>query len=241
MNVSGKTVLVAGGAGSLGSVIANDLIVRGARVAIFDVRQAQIGGALFVEADVSEEEAVAAGLQHVIAELGKISALVNCTGLIHSEPIVDLMAARRRHGMDSWHSVIRSNLTAAFVLTSAVAEHMAMSRTKGVIINFSSIAASGNPGQAAYAAAKAGVEALTIVSARELGPFGIRAVAIAPGFVDTPSTHAAVTDAMVSDLKRRTPLRRLARPEEIAAAVAFAMENDFVTGQTIAVDGGLTL
>jgi len=110
-----------------------------------------------------------------------------------------------------------------------------------VIVNFSSIAASGNPGQSAYAAAKAGIEAMTTVWARELGPLGIRAVAIAPGFVATPSTDAAMNPDALADLKRRTPLLRLARPAEITSAVLFAIENDFLTGTTIAVDGGLVL
>jgi 3-oxoacyl-[acyl-carrier protein] reductase len=82
---------------------------------------------------------------------------------------------------------------------------------------------------------------MTNVWARELGPLGIRAVAIAPGFVDTASTQASMPDAALADMKRRTPLMRLGRPEEIASAVLFALENDYVTGTTIAVNGGLAL
>jgi 3-oxoacyl-[acyl-carrier protein] reductase len=151
------------------------------------------------------------------------------------------MPDRRRHRIETWESTIRSNLTATFVLTSHVAEHMAANRTKGVIVNISSISASGNPGQTAYSAAKAGVEAMTSVWARELGPLGIRSVAIAPGFVATPSTDAAMSADALAELRRRTPLLRLGKPEEIAAAVAFAIDNDFLTGTTIAVDGGLVL
>jgi 3-oxoacyl-[acyl-carrier protein] reductase len=162
--------------------------------------------------------------------------------LIHSEPLLNLMdTATKRHRIQTWEATIRSNLTATFVTTSVIAEHMALSRTKGVIVNFSSIAASGNPGQTAYAAAKAGVEAMTGVWARELGPLGIRAVAIAPGFVLTESTKAAMSDDALAELKRRTPILRLGKPAEIASAVLFAIENDFVTGTTIAVDGGLVL
>jgi len=243
MDVADKTVIVAGGNGSLGSVIAADLIRRGARVASIDLHPPVAGGStFFAQADVADEEAVTAALDAIAETFGTVHALVNCAGSIHSEPLVNLMAAgRRRHQRSTWDSVLRGNLTTTFVLGAAVAERMAASRTKGVIVNFSSIAAAGNAGQSAYAAAKAGVEALTAVWARELGPLGIRVVAIAPGFVDTPSTRAALAESTLEDLKRRTPLRRLASAQHIADAVAFAIENDFVSGRTLAVDGGLSI
>lgn len=148
---------------------------------------------------------------------------------------------QRRHRISTWDATIRSNLTVTFVLGAHVAESMASTRTKGVIINFSSIAAAGNPGQSAYSAAKAGIEAMTTVWARELGPLGIRAVTIAPGFVATASTDAAMSESALSEIKRRTPLLRLAKAQEIASAVDFAIANDFLTGTTIAVNGGLVL
>ena len=240
MQIEGKHVVVAGGSGNLGSAIVTDLLRRGARVTVLDRQppRAPAEGAAFAQADAADESAVAAAF----ASCGPVHVLINCTGLIHSEPVINLLdPARRRHGIDSWNAVIRANLTAAFVLGSVAAEHMAATRTKGVIVNFSSIAASGNPGQTAYAAAKAGVEALTKVWARELGPLGVRVVAIAPGFVDTESTHAALNERALDDLKHRTPLRRLGSTAEIAGAVAFALENDFLTGRTIAIDGGLSI
>ncbi len=244
MDVRGKTVVIAGGAGSLGTVLVGSLAERGARVVVLDVRHpGEVApGVLAVRADIADDAAVAAALHAIVSERGPISALVNCAGLIHSEPLVSLTdPSQRRHRIATWEGTIRANLTATFVLGAHVAEHMASTRTKGVIVNFSSIAAHGNPGQTAYAAAKAGIEAMTRVWARELGPLGIRAVAIAPGFVATDSTKAAMTETALSDLKRRTPLLRLAKPAEIASAVAFAIENDFITGTTIAVDGGLVL
>lgn len=246
MDISGKAVVVAGGAGSLGSAIVADLLRRKALVAIFDTRPEVPGlskrDTFFAQADAADEDAVAAALEATVATYGKIWALVNCAGLIHSESLVNLLdPGQRRHRLSSWNDVLRSNLTATFVLSAQVAEHMLSSRTKGVIVNFSSIAAGGNAGQTAYAAAKAGIEAMTAVWARELGPLGVRVVAIAPGFVDTPSTHAALREDELDALKRRTPLRRLATTEEIAATVAFAIENDFLTGHTIAVDGGIAI
>lgn len=244
MDVRGKTVVVAGGAGNLGSVIVESLVAREARVAIVDVREPEpaIEGTLAVRADLTDDAAVSIALDTVVERFGKISVLVNCAGLIHSEPLVNLMnPGRRRHALDTWEATIRSNLTATFLVGASVAERMAATRTKGVIVNFSSIAAHGNPGQTAYAAAKAGVEAMTTVWARELGPLGIRTVAIAPGFVATASTNAAMNESALADLKRRTPMLRLGKAAEIASAVAFAIENDFLTGTTLAVDGGLVL
>lgn len=245
MDIRDKGVIIAGGSGSLGSAIAESLAARGARVAVLDVREPAEpldAIALSLRADLADEDAIVGALDLVYAEFGKVHVLVNCAGLIHSESLVNMSnPERRRHATQTWHSVIRSNLTATFLLSAQVAERMALSRTKGVIVNFSSIAARGNAGQTAYAAAKAGVEAMTTVWARELGPLGIRAVAIAPGFVSTPSTEAALAETTLADIKRRTPLMRLAKAAEIASTVAFAVENDFITGTTLAVDGGFIL
>lgn len=244
MDVKGKNVLVAGGAGSLGAAIVAAMLERGANVAVVDVRLPSdaAGGIVAVQADLADDSAVGEALDAIETQLGKISVLVNCAGLIHSEPFISLTnPAQRRHSLATWDAVIRSNLTATFVVSARVAERMAASRTKGLIVNFSSIAAGGNPGQTAYAAAKAGVEAMTVVWARELGPLGIRTIAIAPGFISTPSTQAALSESALAELKRRTPLLRLGKPAEIVSAVACAIENDFMTGTTIAVDGGLVL
>lgn len=246
MDIRDKIAVIAGGGGSLGSVITASLAQRGARVVVLDAApvapETLPDGGFAIQADAADEDAVAAAIRAIVERAGKISALINCTGLIHSEPLINLMdPVSRRHRLDTWNATIRSNLTATFVLGAHVAESMAATRTKGVIINFSSIAAAGNPGQSAYAASKAGIESMTTVWARELGPLGIRAVAIAPGFVGTPSTAAAMSESALAELKRRTPMMRLAKPLEIASAVEFAIQNDFLTGTTIAVDGGLVL
>ncbi|HEY1975426.1 MAG TPA: SDR family oxidoreductase [Candidatus Baltobacteraceae bacterium] len=242
MDIAGKNVVVAGAAGNLGSAVAADLQQRGANVVLLDLRTPEGDDPQWVCADATDETSVIAAVDKIVEQHGSVEALVNCTGVIHSEPLVNLANPRqRRHGIESWNTVIRGNLTAAFVLGAVFAERMAASRTKGVIVHFSSVAAAGNPGQTAYSAAKAGIEALTVVWARELGPLGIRVVSIAPGFADTPTTHAAVAEATLNDVKRRTPLRRLAAPREVAAAVVFALENDFLTGRTLHIDGGLTV
>jgi 3-oxoacyl-[acyl-carrier protein] reductase len=242
MDVRDKCAIVAGGLGSLGSAIAESLRERGARVVVVDANARGDESDDVLHADLSDDASFAAALDTAAERFGRVWIFVNCAGLIHSEPLVSLTNADHpRHCIETWNETIRCNLTATFVPGARVAQYMAASRTRGVIVNFSSIAASGNPGQTAYSAAKAGVEAMTRVWSRELGPFGIRVVAIAPGFVATPSTQAAMTEVMLADIKRRTPLLRLAKTADICSAVAFAIENDFVTGTTIAVDGGLVL
>ena len=246
MDAIGKLVIVSGGLGSIGSSLAASLVGIGARVAVLDIQQASpdsnAPSSAAYRADLADERSVAAVLEDVVRDHGEPSVLVNCAGLIHSEPLVNIMNPHQRHhSLDAWDAVLRSNLTSTFVLSSHIVERMISKRIRGLVINFSSISAQGNPGQSAYAAAKAGIEALTKVWARELGPFGIRSVAIAPGFIDTPSTATALTKEAIADLRRRTPLMRLGTREDIFSAVRFAIENDYLTGTTIAVDGGLVL
>lgn len=245
MDPSGKLVIVSGGLGSIGSSIVTSLANMGARVAVLDIHETASppsAAQSIYRVDLADADAVSTALEQVVRDLGEPSVLINCAGLIHSEPIVNITnPTRRHHSLEAWEAVLRSNLTSTFVLSGHVIERMVLKRIRGLVINFSSISARGNPGQSAYAAAKAGVEALTKVWARELGPFGIRSVAIAPGFIATPSTEAALTKETIADLKRRTPLMRLGTSEEIFSAVRFAIENDYLTGTTIAVNGGLVL
>ena len=126
-------------------------------------------------------------------------------------------------------------------MSTYVAQKMAETRTKGVIINFSSVSAEGNMGQAAYSAAKAGVESFTKVLAKELGMFKIRACAIAPGFIDTPSTKKALSESMIDYWKKKTPLRKLGEMENIISTIEFIIENDYLSGTVLHIDGGLTL
>jgi 3-oxoacyl-[acyl-carrier protein] reductase len=118
---------------------------------------------------------------------------------------------------------------------------MVTRRHKGAIINISSIAASGNVGQSAYSATKAAVNALTVTWSKELGMFGIRCNSIAPGFMDTPSTQNALSEAKIKQYQKNTPLGRLGKTEEILQALEFIIENDFYNGAVLQLDGGLKL
>ena len=122
-----------------------------------------------------------------------------------------------------------------------VAAQKMAARRSGLIINFSSIAARGNPGQAAYSAAKAGVEALTAVLAKEMGLLKIRAVTVAPGFIDTPSTRRSLSEGTLNHLIKETPLKRLGSVDDIIKTVKYAIECDHLSGCTLSVDGGLTV
>lgn len=249
MKLEGKAVIVTGAAGCLGRVIADALEAQGARVVAWD-RDADGLARLADEhpqrlcstCDLTNEGEVAEALQQAQQRHGRVDGLVNNAGFIHNTLLFNVMGGdKRRHTLADWRRVLDANLTSTFVATSHVVEHMATTRTRGVIVNISSVAAHGNAGQSAYAAAKAGVESLTVTWARELGALGIRVVALAPGFVDTASTRAALSESMLNELTRRTALRRLVSPESVARGVVFAFDNDDLTGLTLPVNGGLNL
>jgi 3-oxoacyl-[acyl-carrier protein] reductase len=247
-DLTGRVAMVTGGAGSLGRAVAVALRDHGARVVAIDgdarrlaelVPEIGIYGAV---CDRTDQAAVECCIARAWEEQGPISVLVNAAGLIYNAPLIDVTSAsQRRHAVDVWRRVIDANLTAVFLATVNVADRMVSARMRGVVVNFSSVAASGNAGQSAYSAAKAGVNAATAAWAKELGPLGIRFVAIAPGFVDTPSTRAALPEPILREWTRRTPLRRLGAMENVVSAVMFAIANEHLTGKVIEIDGGLTL
>ncbi len=242
MDLSGAVILVTGGAGGLGAAIVSALASAGAQVVVLDrVAPADGPQTRALQLDLTDDEAVDQALADIVAELGPVSGLVNNAGRILSEPFGDLFgrtprADRRRR----WREVIEVNLGAVFSLSMAVVDHMLQTRTRGVIVNISSVSARGIAGQSAYAASKAGVEALSRTWAKELGPMGIRSCAVAPGFFDTSSTHAALAADHLQTIRREVPLRRLGRAEEVAAAVCTVFENDYLNGAVIPVDGGFT-
>jgi 3-oxoacyl-[acyl-carrier protein] reductase len=235
--------IVTGGNGSLGRPIAEHLAVGGWRVLSLDREEPHEPhpGVISRAVDLTEPAAVEQILDAAIPRRDPIGLLVNAVGLIWNEPILSIRGASlQTHGLDSWRRVVEANLTAPFVVASIVARRMARSGG-GAVVNFSSIAAGGNAGQAAYSAAKAGIEGLTRAMAGELGPMGITVNAIAPGFVDVPSTRAALTPDQLSAITARTPSRRLGGVHDVIAAVDFLAANTFVTGVVLDVNGGFRL
>jgi 3-oxoacyl-[acyl-carrier protein] reductase len=247
MDICGKTIIVTGGLGAIGTAVAADLSAAGAEIYVFDLAGARSSGsnndkssdspqATFFQIDLSNDDQV----EQALAQIPRVDVLINCAGEIYSEPLVNILK-KVRHGRDSWDRVLKANLTTAFILSSQVAQKMVSQRVKGLIINFSSIAARGNAGQAAYSAAKAGIEALTNVLAKELGVFKIRAIAIAPGFIDTQSTHRSLSEGMIRHWVMETPMRQLGNLGDIVKTVRYVIECDHLNGHTLAVDGGLRI
>lgn len=247
MDIAGKAIVVTGGASGLGKTITEALLEAGASVAVYDCDDkalASLEGRLSllkINCDVTDYDEVKAALKTTVEQFGRIDVLVNNAGVLHSEPLISIVGESKRHSLESWRRVIDVNLTAPLLVSSFVAEHMVMNRVSGLIVNISSISAKGNSGQTAYSAAKAGLESMTKVWAKELGSSGVRCVAISPGFMDTSSTQAAIGEAMMMEMQKKTPLRRLGSPHEIAKTVKFVIENDYVNGDTISVNGGLSL
>lgn len=246
MNLEGAVVLIPGGAGWLGRVIAAYLRERQARVLLADRNREALDALADTwptyHVDGADPESVQNMVSSALAQHGRLDVMVNCAGTIYSEPLLNFAnPSNMRHGHESFLRVIESNLYSAFLFGASVAEAMVRKRTQGVLVNISSVSAQGNAGQTAYSAAKAGVEAMTKAWAKELGPLGIRAVSIAPGFIDTPSTHISLSETILKHIVGATPLRRLGKGEQIAQAVCSAIENDFITGTTLEVNGGICL
>jgi len=192
--------------------------------------------------DLTDFEAVQNTVRAAFESDAPPTVLINNAGMIHSEPLINLMSPDdRKHSLDNWHRTIDVNLNTVFYMTLCFADAMLQRRLKGVVISISSITACGNAGQSAYAAAKAGVNAMTVTWAKELGVMGIRAAAIAPGFMNTPSTNSALSEGHIKHIKKNTPLNRLGDVEDVAGAVRFIIENDFFNGRVIEIDGGIRI
>ncbi|QLE78821.1 SDR family oxidoreductase [Francisella sp. Scap27] len=245
MELANKVAIVTGGASGLGKAIVEMLLSNDTIVCVLDINKDALEGLnedknLFkIPCDITKENQILNAIQKVKEQFSKIDILVNNAGILYSEPLINITSKEKKHSVAMWQKVIDINLTAPFVLGSYVAEQMIMTRTKGVIINISSISARGNAGQSAYSAAKAGLESMTVVWAKELGSFGIRCVAVAPGFMNTESTNDAVTQEVLDHVKKETPIRRLGKAEDIADAVKFVIQSDYMNGKTLQIDGGL--
>ncbi len=249
MKIHGSTALVTGGGSGFGRRLTERLAESGSSVAVLDVDfesiealKALLPNVYGLVCDVADDAQVEQAVQSVTNQLGSIDILVNNAGIMTSAPLVNLLAkGNRRHPRELWHRVIDVNLNSVFYLTSTIAEQMVRDRRKGVIVNISSISARGNAGQSAYSATKAAVEALTKVWAKELGPFGVRCAAVAPGFANTQGAADALESKLLDRWVEQVPLHRLAEIDEVVDGIIFVIENDFFNGRVLKIDGGLVV
>ncbi|GAB2618219.1 3-oxoacyl-ACP reductase FabG [Nocardioides ginkgobilobae] len=249
----GRVVIVTGAARGIGFGTANRFAEEGASVAIIDLdesaasdaagRLSLVDGAkaIGVGCDVSNAESVDAAIARVVEELGGVHVLVNNAGITRDNLLFKMTE-------DDWDLVMGVHLKGAFLMTKAAQKHFVEQRY-GKVVNISSISALGNRGQANYSAAKMGIQGFTRTLGIELGPFGINVNAVAPGFIATEMTDATAARLKmdVEEFRKMNadanPVKRVGYPEDIAAAVTFlsADESSYITGQTLYVDGGITL
>jgi len=238
-----RWVVVSGAGGVLGRAIASHYAAKDSQVLALDRKYeaAAPPGVTARQVDLLIEADVRQALGEAIPAGDSIGLLINAAGLIWNEPVLALRGARfATHGLESWRHVIDANLTAPFVAATQVAARM-VRRGGGSIVNFSSIASEGNAGQAAYGAAKAGIEGLTRTMAIELGPLGVRVNALALGFIDVATTRSAVAEERLQSYAQKTPLGRLGRVEDVIDAIEFLAANTFANGTIVKLDGGLRL
>jgi 3-oxoacyl-[acyl-carrier protein] reductase len=253
MQIRDKVVAVTGGARGIGKAIASAFAGKGARIALVDLVPADLEAtrAEFAargidvrtySCNVAKEAEVISALDRVVADFGRLDVMVNNAGIIKDALLLKVKDGNivGKMTLDQWQAVIDVNLTGVFLCGREAAERMVKLGNGGLIINIASISRTGNPGQSNYSAAKAGVTAMAVVWARELARHGIRAASIAPGFTRT-DLLAGMPPEMLEKVTQPVPLKRLGLPEEIGHAAVFIAENDYFTGRSIDVDGGLRL
>ena len=244
MRLDGRQAVVTGGGSGIGRAIALRLASEGASIAVVDINEESAsavateikdagGTAKAYVLDVSDADAAASVMKKVAEDLGGLGILVNNAGITRDNLLI-------RMSPDDWDLVLKINLKGTFNCTRAVARIMMAGRW-GRVINISSVIGQiGNVGQASYGASKAGIVALTKTTARELASRGITANAIAPGFIETPMTEK-LSEKAKDGLASMLIIKRMGKPEDIANLVAFLAsdEADYITAQTINVDGGM--
>lgn len=253
MQIDKAVIAITGGARGLGLEMARLLGGKGARLALLDLEQEALDEAVNTLLDsgiearsyvtnVADEASVSEAFAAISRELGPVRVLVNNAGITRDGLLVKAREGRveKTMSLSQWQQLIDINLTGVFLCGREAAAQMIEAGGEGVIVNISSISRAGNMGQSNYAAAKAGVAALTVTWAKELARHGIRVGAVAPGFIETEMT-SAMRPEILEKITRGVPLGTLGQPNDIAQSVAFIIENDYYTGRVLECDGGLRI
>jgi 3-oxoacyl-[acyl-carrier protein] reductase len=247
MNITDKVALVTGAGRGIGRVIALKLAKMGMKIAVNDVGnpappeavvneiKAMCIPATFILADVSSPTEVTRLVSETVATYGRLDVLVNNAGITRDNLLM-------RMSEDEWDRVLTVDLKSVFLCTKEAVKHMVKQRSGRIISMASIVGIVGNPGQANYAAAKAGIIGFTRAIAKEVASRGITVNAVAPGFIDTDMTKA-LKDDWKEELKKRIPLGSFGSPQDVADAVGFLASEEarYITGQILAVDGGMTI
>lgn len=253
MDLKDKVVVITGGGRGIGRAMALAFAAKGAQLALLDIGETDLDDtkklcedcgvrAAAFACNVTQEDQVVAALDGVMKTFGALDIMINNAGITRDGMLIKVQDGQvvGKMSLEQWNAVINVNLTGVFLGGREAAERMIKAGRGGLIINISSISRAGNIGQTNYAAAKAGVASMTVVWARELARHGIRAGAIAPGFIRTD-----ILNSMKPELLERAlvpvPLKRLGEANEIAQAAIFIAENDYYTGRVIELDGGLRM
>lgn len=253
MKIQGKVIVITGGASGLGAAAAAHLAAQGAKVIMADMNQ-QLGEEMqrrlgeqaeFVQLDVTDDAAAAAFFQHVENKYGQLNGLVNCAGIA---PSAKVLGRDGLHSLEMFQKVLNINVSGTFNMLRHAARLMAQyqlqagEEDRGVIVNTASVAAfDGQIGQAAYAASKGAVAALTLPLARELARDAIRVMTVAPGIMETPMLKGMPQNVQDA-LGQMVPFPpRLAKPEEFAQLVGHIFENGYLNGEVIRLDGAIRM
>ncbi|MEX2805314.1 3-oxoacyl-[acyl-carrier-protein] reductase [Streptococcus sp. H31] len=243
MEIQNKNAFITGSTRGIGLAVAHKFAALGANIVLngrsaigeellaefasYDVKVIAVSG------DVSDYADAKRMVQQAQGELGNIDILVNNAGITNDKLMLKMTEA-------DFETVLKINLTGAFNMTQSVLKPMTKAR-QGAIINMSSVVGlTGNVGQANYAASKAGLLGFTKSVAREVAARGVRVNAIAPGFIESDMTDA-IPDKMKDSMLAQIPMKRIGKAEEVAEVAAFLAQQDYLTGQVIAIDGGMTM
>lgn len=254
MNLADKVIAITGASGGLGAATAERLAAAGSKLALIDLETGALqrsahtckqAGATDVEiytANVTAEQEVIDTFGNIGEHFGALHGVINNAGITRDGFTIKVADGRveKKLPLQQWQSVIDVNLTGVFLCGREAAATMVNTGSQGCIINISSISRAGNMGQVNYSATKAGVEAMAVVWAKELARYNIRAASIAPGFIATEMVLAMKPEAR-EKMTRGIPAKRLGTPDEIAATVQFILENDYINGRCLEIDGGLRI